>query len=61
MDSQATFDSTWLVIQSLSPSAFLIYLKTYWVTEEFLPMWSGVVRRGRSIYEQSDTTMLVEA
>ncbi|KAF8967514.1 hypothetical protein BDZ97DRAFT_1656349, partial [Flammula alnicola] len=51
----------WLEIQQLAPTDFLDYLVEYWMTDEFRPMWSGVYRKDRLIYEQSDTNMILEA
>ena len=55
------FEDVWLEIQRLAPTDFLGYLVEYWMTDEFRPMWSGVYRKNRQIYEKSDTNMLVEA
>jgi len=55
------FELAWLEIQALAPKNFLDYLIEYWMTAEFRPMWSMVNRKGRPIFEQSDTNMLLEA
>jgi transposase-like protein len=42
-----------------TPPAFIEYLRTNWfpITHK----WSRVLRKGRSIYEEGDTNMLIEA
>jgi len=55
------FDATWVEIQALAPADFLAYLMEYWMPPKYVAMWSAVYRQGRSIFEISDTNMLVEA
>ncbi|KAJ7622380.1 hypothetical protein FB45DRAFT_838498 [Roridomyces roridus] len=55
------FDSTWLKIKQTAPAGFVEYLETYWMTERVVRMWSAVFRKDRSLLEQCDTNMLVEA
>ena len=40
------------------PQSFLEYLTDRWIPLVF--MWSRVVRKGRSIFEEGDTNMLIE-
>ncbi|KAJ7575368.1 hypothetical protein C8J56DRAFT_801697 [Mycena floridula] len=51
----------WSEIQILAPKDFLAYLQVYWMGPDFLPMWSSVYRSEFSIFEASNTNMLVEA
>ena len=46
---------------SHTPPTFLEYLKNNWFDREVVDKWSQVKRKGRSIYEESDTNMLIEA
>ena len=57
----AQFDATWTEIQVLALPEFLKYLQDYWMPLKYLTMWSALHRRDRSIFEQSDTNMLLEA
>ena len=41
------------------PQSFLEYLTDRWAPLVF--MWSRVVRKGRSIFEEGDTNMLIES
>jgi hypothetical protein len=40
------------------PQSFVKYFNTQWVP--MVHMWSGIGRRSRSIYEESNTNMLLE-
>ncbi|KZP22578.1 hypothetical protein FIBSPDRAFT_657372, partial [Athelia psychrophila] len=53
------FSDCWAKIQALAPKSFLKYIEVYWLP--WRAMWSAIARVGRSIFEQSDTNMLVEA
>ena len=58
---QSRFDTLWEWIQTdLSvPKSFLDYLKTSWMS--ILPLWAGILRKNRTIYQEGDTNMLIEA
>ncbi|KAJ7636454.1 hypothetical protein FB45DRAFT_742753 [Roridomyces roridus] len=61
MTTQQDFDAAWQKIQQMAPSSFVTYLKEVWMDEAVVKMWSAIYRKDRSIFEQSDTNMLVEA
>ncbi|KAJ7577777.1 hypothetical protein C8J56DRAFT_714490, partial [Mycena floridula] len=44
-----------------APQSFIDYLKEYWMTDDFLPMWSAQWRKDQTVFEESDTNMLIEA
>ena len=58
---QGTFDSIWEWIQTDSsvPQSFVEYLKNKWMG--IVPLWAGISRRNRTIYQEGDTNMLIEA
>ena len=41
------------------PESLVKYLRKHWLPVVF--MWSKILRRDRSIYEEGDTNMLIEA
>ena len=43
----------------LAPQSLINYLKKEWL--QVLHLWSGTARRGRSIFEEGNTNMLLEA
>ncbi|KAF9012953.1 hypothetical protein BDZ89DRAFT_963351, partial [Hymenopellis radicata] len=43
------------------PASVLLYLRQYWVNDEWKPLWATYFRQERSIFEESETNMLVEA
>jgi hypothetical protein len=53
------FELCWGEIQRLAPPSFIEYINTYWLPERDL--WSAIARKNRTVFEQSDTNMLVEA
>jgi MULE transposase domain. len=53
------FDKRWTEIQSIAPPSVIQYLKTEWLGDR--DMWSAVTRMDRTIFEQGDTNMLIEA
>lgn len=52
------FDTCWAKIQSLAPPSFIEYITTHWLPVKEL--WLGIYRKNRSVFELSDTNMLVE-
>ncbi|KAJ3793444.1 hypothetical protein GGU11DRAFT_659314, partial [Lentinula aff. detonsa] len=44
-----------------SPPSFIVYLETYWMSPNVIKMWSNVYRQGRTVFQNSDTNMLLEA
>jgi hypothetical protein len=58
---KAEFDATWVKIQEIAPSSFVNYLTQYWMPERVVHMWSAVYRTARSIFEDCDTNMPIEA
>jgi hypothetical protein len=58
---QAKFDSLWEWLQTdpSVPRSFLDYLKVNWMT--VVPLWSGTARQDRTIFQEGDTNMLIEA
>ena len=58
---QSRFDAIWEWIQTdpLVPQTLIDYLKINWMT--IVPLWSGTARKERSIFQEGDTNMLIEA
>ncbi|KAJ7598038.1 hypothetical protein C8J56DRAFT_1042205 [Mycena floridula] len=61
LQDSTEFSAMWSEIQILAPKDLLAYLQVYWMGSNFLPMWSSVYRSEFSIFEASNTNMLVEA
>ncbi|KAJ6552240.1 hypothetical protein DFH09DRAFT_1038848 [Mycena vulgaris] len=61
MTDQAEFDAAWIKIRTLADEDFIKYLETYWMKPDVVKMWSAIYRMPRSIFEVSDTNMLIEA
>ena len=58
---QSKFDLIWEWLQT-DPSVLLSlsdYLKIDWMT--IVPLWSGTMRKERTIFQEGDTNMLIEA
>jgi len=57
---QSKFESWWDEMQAdpSVPLSFLDYLKLNWMP--IVPMWSGSARNNRTIFQESDTNMLIE-
>lgn len=53
------FDKRWEEIQVIAPSSVREYLEKNWMDE--IELWSAVYRTDRTIFEEGDTNMLVEA
>src|SRR3984893_8153503 len=55
------FDRLWGEISSdpSCPTSFSEYMKVYWISDK--EKWSLVYRKNRSIFEEGDTNMLIEA
>lgn len=51
----------WSEIKSLAPKSMIKYLQSYWLESSMIPLWSAVYRNDRTIFQQCDTNMLVEA
>ena len=58
---QVKFDSMWKWIQTdpLVPKSFVDYLQNNWMA--IAPLWSGIHRKNRSIFQEGYTNMLIEA
>lgn len=58
---QSRFDSLWDWIQTdpSVPLSFVDYLKTNWMG--IVPLWAGISRQNRTIFQESDTNMLIES
>ena len=58
---QSKFDSLWEWIQTdpSVPLSFIDYLKTSWMS--IVPLWAGISRQNWTIFQESDTNMLIEA
>jgi hypothetical protein len=58
---QIEFAKLWVEISGdpSAPQSFIAYLKAQWLPVTL--KWSKVLRKGRSIYEEGDTNMLIEA
>jgi hypothetical protein len=59
-DDLVTFYLLWDQISTdpSVPESLVKYLRKHWLPVVF--MWSKVLRRDRSIYEEGDTNMLIE-
>lgn len=53
------FMACWVRIQELAPESVINYLVKTWLVDKEL--WSAVYRQDRTIFEQGDTNILVEA
>ncbi|KZP29245.1 hypothetical protein FIBSPDRAFT_727730 [Athelia psychrophila] len=53
------FWTCWKKIQTLAVPSFIDYIERYWLPQKDL--WSAVSRKNRTVFEQNDTNMLVEA
>ncbi|KAJ7900501.1 hypothetical protein B0H13DRAFT_1622372, partial [Mycena leptocephala] len=58
---QGRIRATWAKIQEIAPSSFVNYLTQYWMPERVVRMWSAVYRTARTIFEDCDTNMPIEA
>ena len=58
---QSNFDSLWEWLQTdpSVPQSLVDYLKTNWMT--IVPLWSATKRQERTIFQEGDTNMLIEA
>ena len=61
IEDPVAFEAASKKIQEIAPLDFLQYLREYWLPLKYLAMWSAVYRKGRTVYELSDTNMLIEA
>jgi hypothetical protein len=59
MTDQPEFDQSYKEIRTLAPQSFVEYLEVNWLNE--VNLWSAVYRKDRTVFELSDTNMLVEA
>ena len=60
-DDQAKFDSVWHEMQTDAsvPQSLVDYLRVNWMT--VVPLWSGIYRKNRPIFQEGDTNMLIES
>ena len=58
---QSKFDSIWEWLQTdpSVPRSLIDYLRNQWMN--IVPLWSGTMRQKRTIYQEGDTNMLIEA
>ena len=58
---QTKFNSLWEWIQTdpSVPKSFVDYLQNNWMGT--VPLWSAIYRKNRSIFQEGDTNMLIEA
>ncbi len=58
---QLRFDSVWNWIQTdpSVPQSFVDYFKTNWMG--IVPLWAGISRQNRTIFQEGDTNMLIES
>ena len=58
---QSRFDAIWEWTQTdpSVPQTLIDYLKINWMT--IVPLWSGTARKERTIFQEGDTNMLIEA
>ncbi|KAJ7757388.1 hypothetical protein DFH07DRAFT_958746 [Mycena maculata] len=55
------FSARWDEIKALAPPSVISYLKTNWLSDRDVEMWSAKFRRDRNVFELGDTNMLVES
>lgn len=55
------FDTAWEEIKLLAPPEFINYLEEFWTQDRFKMMWSAIYRTARTIHQNCDTNMLIEA
>ena len=58
---QSQFDSWWEEMQAdpAAPQSFIDYLKKNWMP--LASLWAGSARKNRTIFQEGDTNMLIEA
>src|SRR3954451_5044644 len=56
---QEGFDRQWEAIKNVAPASVIQYLEMEWWGDRTL--WAAITRKDRSVFELSDTNMLVEA
>jgi hypothetical protein len=58
---QSRFDTLWEWFQTdpSVPRSLVDYLKINWMT--IVPLWSGTMRKERTIFQEGDTNMLIES
>jgi hypothetical protein len=58
---QSRFDTLWEWIQTdpSVPQSFVDYLQVNWMS--IVSLWSGISRKNRTIFQESDTNMLIES
>ncbi|KAJ7767491.1 hypothetical protein DFH07DRAFT_736904, partial [Mycena maculata] len=61
LTDETEFQSCWEEIKELSPPSVIDYFEKYWLGDKWVPLWSGVYCQDRTVYEEGDTNMLVEA
>ena len=61
MSNQIQFDLWWQEMQTdtLVPQSLVSYLKVNWMG--IIPLWSGIHRKDRPIFQEGDTNMLIES
>jgi hypothetical protein len=58
---QSKFDLLWEWFQTnpSAPQSLVDYLKTNWMS--IVPLWSGTMRKERTVFQEGDTNMLIES
>ena len=58
---RSQFDSWWEEMQAdpAAPQSFIDYLRVNWMP--IVSLWSGSARQNRTIFQEGDTNMLIEA
>jgi transposase-like protein len=58
---QSKFDSLWEWFQTdpSVPQSLVDYLKANWMS--IVPLWSGTMRKERTVFQEGDTNMLIES
>ena len=59
-DDQAKFNSVWHEMQTDTsvPQSLVDYLRVNWMG--IVPLWSGIYRKDRPIFQEGNTNMLIE-
>ena len=61
IEELVAFEAASTKILEIAPPDFLRYLQEYWLPVKYFVMWLVVYRKGRTVYELSDTNMLIKA
>jgi MULE transposase domain len=61
IEDQTEFWEYWAEIKALAPASVIQYFETYWLQGDNIQLWSAIYRKERTVFQECDTNMLVEA